>query len=143
MKITRKLRLALFVPILLCASPIALGGKLDGVWVLQVQDPKHQEVATLKVQLTDNRADDSCMSGNWKVVHVLSKTTKIKDFFPVNAPLAYQVENGYITIGRTALCDRYLLLEGPLGGGTVEGKYFSYSFGNSSSLGYFRLRRTQ
>jgi len=80
MKNTRRFRLALFVVALFCKPAVALCGSLPGVWLVQVQNPKHQVVATLKVQFTDTRAENSCMAGNWNTVRVLSATTKVKDF---------------------------------------------------------------
>ena len=134
------LRQALLVAVALCMSPVALCNDLPGVWILQVQNPKHQVVATLNVQFTDAPAK-SCMSGNWKVLRVLSAKANTKGFFPVSDPLSYQIENGQLTIGRTEVCDGYLQLQASLGGRLIQGDYFSLGLGGSSPLGYFKLSR--
>lgn len=136
------LRQAFLVAVALCVSPAALCNDLPGVWILQVQNPKHQIVATLKVQFTDAPAN-SCMSGNWKVLRVLSAKTKTKGFFPISDPLSYQIENGQLTIGRNEVCDAYLQLEGSLGGALIQGDYFSLGLGGSSPLGYFKLSHSK
>lgn len=143
MKNTRRFRLALFVVALFCMPAVALCGSLPGVWLVQVQNPKHQIVATLKVQFTDTRAENSCMAGNWNTVRVLSATTKVKDFFPVSDPLAYQIKDGQITLGRNVVCDGYLWLQGPLHDSAAQGDYFSLGLGGTSPLGHFTLHRVQ
>jgi hypothetical protein len=143
MKNTRRFRLALFVVALFCMPAVALCGSLPGVWLVQVQNPKHQVVATLKVQFTDTRAENSCMAGNWNTVRVLSAATKVKDFFPVSDPLAYQIKDGQITLGRNVVCDGYLWLQGPLHGSAAQGDYFSLGLGGTSPLGHFTLHRVQ
>ncbi len=79
------------------------------------------------------------MSGKWKVVDVISATTKDKEFFPAAEPLSYQIENGQLTIGRNEVCDAYLWLQGELDGTTVQGSYFSLWLGGSSPRGHFKL----
>lgn len=143
MKSTRKLRLTFFALVLFCVPAVALCSNLPGTWVVQVQNPEHHVVATLKVQFTDKRAAKSCMSGNWKVVRVLSATTKVKGFFPDSDPLAYRVMNGQITLGRNVVCDAYFWLQGRLDGTLVQGKYFILGLGGTSPLGYFTLHRVQ
>lgn len=142
-KSMQKFRLTCFVVALFCVSRAALCSGLPGAWIVQVQNPKHQVVATLKVQFTDKRDTKSCMSGDWKVVRVLSITTKDKDFFPASSPLAYQIKDGQITLGRNVVCDGYLWLQGRLHGASAQGKYFSFGLGGSSPLGYFKLHRVQ
>lgn len=135
-------RRALLVAAALCVSSVAHCHDLPGVWLLKVQNSKHQVVATLEVQFTDAAAN-SCMAGDWKVLKVLSAKTKTKDFFPVSDPLSYQIANGQLTIGRNEVCDGYLQLEGPLGGSLIKGDYFSLGLLGSSPLGYFTLSRSR
>jgi hypothetical protein len=132
----------LFIAAALCVSPIALCGDLPGEWLLHVQNPEHQVVAALKVQFTGERAE-SCMSGDWKVVRVVSATSKVKGFFPISDPLAYRIEGGQLTIGRNQVCDAYLWLQGSLGKPSVKGDYFSLGLGGSSPLGYFTLSHSE
>jgi hypothetical protein len=143
MKSMRKFQLALFVVVLFCAPAVALCGSLPGVWLVQVQNPKHQTVATLKVQFTDERAENSCMGGSWNTVRVLVATTKVKNFFPVSDSLAYQVKDGQITLGRNVVCDGYLWLQGPLHDSSAQGEYFSLGLRGTSPLGHFTLHRVQ
>jgi len=133
---------ALFVASALFVAPVALCEHPHGVWILKVQNPKHQVVATLKLQFTDAAAN-SCMGGDWKAVKVLSAKTKAKDFFPVSDPLSYQIAHGQLTIGRNEICDGYLQLQGPVGVSLIKGDYFSLGLLGSSPLGYFTLRRSQ
>ena len=83
------------------------------------------------------------MSGEWKVVDVISTTTKDKKFFPAAEPLSYRIENDQLTIGRNEICDAYLWLQGKLTGSTAQGSYFSLWLGGSSSRGYFKLSQTK
>ena len=121
---------------------MVLCSDLPGVWILQVQNPKHQVVATLKLQFTDEHAN-SCMSGEWKVVKVLAAKANVKGFYPVSDPLSYRIDKGQLTIGRNEVCDAYLWLQGPVGGISVQGDYFSLGLGGSSPLGYFKLSRSK
>jgi hypothetical protein len=133
------LRKSLFIAVALCVSPLGPCGDLPGEWLLQVENPRHQVVATLKVQFTEVHAE-SCMGGDWKVVRVVSAKSKAKGFFPVSDPLAYRIEGGQLTLGRNQVCDAYLWLQGPLGKSSVQGDYFVLGLGGSSPLGYFTLR---
>lgn len=143
MKRTRKFQLACFVAALLCVSPVALCSGVSGVWIVHVQNPNHQVVATLKVQLTDKPATRSCMSGNWEAVRVISATTKVKDFFPISDPLVYQINGGQITLGRNVVCDGYMWLKGEFRETSARGGYFSVGLGTSSRRGYFTMHRVQ
>ena len=124
------------------ASAAALCTNLSGQWVLYIENPGHGVVATANVEFTDEIAA-SCMSGEWKVVKVVSTTTKDKEFFPVSEPLSYRIENGQLTIGRNEVCDAYLWLQGRLGGTSVHGRYFSLGLGGRSPRGYFKLRQAK
>ena len=121
---------------------MALCSDLPGVWILQVQNPKHQVVATLKLQFTDKVAN-SCMSGEWKAVKVLATKTKVKGFYPASDPLSYRIDKGRLTIGRNEVCDAYLWLQGSVGATSVQGDYFSLGLGGSSPLGHFELSRSK
>lgn len=137
---------SLFRPILIAASLLLSGAvcssELSGQWTLSVENPEHLVVATLKVKFTDKQAR-SCMAGEWKVLKVISATTRDKNFFPTSEPLSYQIENKQLTIGRNELCDAYLWLQGPLGGPSVKGDYISLGLGDRSPLGYFDLSQAR
>lgn len=117
----------------------AISSELRGQWTLLVENPDRQAVATLKVEFTDEQAR-SCLGGDWKVLKVVSATTRDEDFFPSSDPLSYHVVDNQLTIGRNESCDAYLLLKGPLDGPGVKGEYFFWGQGGSTPLGYFELR---
>lgn len=116
--------------------------ELSGQWTLSVENPEHLVVATLKVEFTDKKAA-SCIGGKWKVLKLVSAKTRDKNFFPMEDPLSYQIENKQLTIGRNEVCDAYLWLQGALGGPSVKGDYFSLGLGGSSPLGYFNLSQAK
>lgn len=121
----------------------ATGGReLPGRWILSVENPEHVVVATLEVEFTDERAR-SCRGGEWKVVKVVSSTTRDEDFFPMSDPLSYQIEGDQLTMGRNELCDAYLSLKGSLGGSAVSGEYSSLGLGGGAPLGYFELNQAR
>lgn len=123
-------------------SGAACGTELSGQWNLAVENPEHVVVASLKVEFTDKKAP-SCMAGEWKVLKVVSATTRDSNFFPSSDPLSYRIENKKVTIGRNELCDAYLWLQGPLEGTSVKGDYFSFGLGGGTTRGYFRLSQTR
>jgi len=116
--------------------------ELSGPWILSVENPEHLVVATLKVKFTDEQAQ-SCISGDWKVLEIVSSTTQDKNFFPISDPLSYQIENKQLTIGRNGVCDAYLWLQGPFGGSSVRGDYFSLGLGGGAPLGHFNLNQAR
>jgi hypothetical protein len=139
---TKSLLRAIFIAASLFLSNAVRSTELSGRWTLSVENPQHLVVATLKVEFTDKKAE-SCMGGEWKVLKVVSATTRDKDFFPTSDPLSYQIENKQLTIGRNELCDAYLWLQGALGGPSVTGDYFSLGLGGSNPLGYFNLSQAR
>lgn len=137
----KSLRRTLFVaasllPGVVCATD------LPGQWTLSVENADHVVLATLDVEFTENPAK-SCMGGEWKVLKVVSATTKDKDFFPASDPLSYQIANKQLTIGRNQICDDYLWLQGPLEGPSVRGDYFGLGLGGSAPLGHFNLNQAR
>ncbi|UPG92185.1 hypothetical protein L2Y96_10585 [Luteibacter aegosomaticola] len=139
---TKTLRKALFVATSLFLSSAACSSELPGKWILTVENPDHVVVTTLKVEFTDKQAR-SCMSGEWKVVKVVSVKTQDKAFFPSSDHLSYSIEDNQLTIGRNELCDAYLWLRGPLGDSSVKGDYYTFGLGSGSKLGYFDLSKTK
>jgi hypothetical protein len=139
---TKSLLSAIFISAILFLSSAVCSRELSGQWTLSVENPEHLVVATLRVEFTDNQAR-SCMAGEWKTLKVVAATTRDKDFFPSSDPLSYRIEDKQLTIGRNELCDAYLWLQGPLGGPSVRGDYFSLGLGGSAPLGYFSLSQAR
>ena len=121
------------VPLLGYASNLA------DIWKLKVQNLQKQGQVIASIRLTEKPAQ-SCMGGNWKVVIVESVSKKVADFFPISEPLAYEIRDGRLTIGRTEVCDAYLFLTGPLTD-HIQGEYSVVSIGGSQKLGTFTLKR--
>lgn len=139
---TKSLLRAIFIAASFFVSNAACSSELSGRWTLSVENPEHLVVATLKVEFTDKKAA-SCMGGEWKVLKVVSATTRDKNFFPTADPLSYKIENKQLTMGRNELCDAYVWLQGPLGGASISGDYFSLGLGGSAPLGYFNLSQAR
>ncbi len=133
-------RTILFTLLLVFGPAHAAGDAVSGVWELSIRDPQGQVKVEAKVTFTDKSAR-SCISGDWKVVTVLSVTTKATDFFPINTPLAYKISDGQLTLGRTEVCDGYLFLSGRVRANEILGDYYGMSIGSGRGLGTFWLRR--
>jgi hypothetical protein len=134
----KSLRRALFVAVSLFLPGVVFSTELPGKWVLSIENVDHVVLATLKVEFTE-KPSRSCMSGEWKVVKVVSAKTTDKQFFPASDPLSYRIENNQLTIGRNQVCDDYLWLQGSLEGPSASGDYFSLGLGESAPLGHFKL----
>ena len=113
--------------------------ELLGSWTLQVKNPQHKVVTTLKTQFMEEEAQ-SCLDGNWKKVVVESLKTSDPKFFPVNESLSYELKGNRLSIGRNEICDAYLQLSGELKDFSMVGEYISFGWG-SRELGYFSLKR--
>jgi hypothetical protein len=120
----------------------ACSTELPGQWTLSVENPDHVVVTTLKVKFTD-KAAKSCRGGDWKIVKIVSATTRDKDFFPMSGPLSYTVVNNRLTIGRNELCDAYVGLQGTVEETSISGDYYSTGLLGVSTLGYFTLSQTK
>ncbi|MCS0581795.1 hypothetical protein NX784_09345 [Massilia pinisoli] len=110
-------------------------------WQLRVMDSKHQLKAEGTVRLTEEPETRSCMAGHWKIAVVEATTVNDQKFFPLTEPLAYEIENGNITIGRTRICDDYAFLSGKLDDDTIFGTYRAFGLGFSEEMGDFRLTK--
>ena len=113
--------------------------RLMGGWMLQIENPQHKVVTTLKIHFVKDEAQ-SCLGGNWKKVVVDSHETTDPQFFPVNEPLSYELKYNRLSIGRNEICDAYLQLSGELKNSSVAGEYIAFGWG-SKKLGYFSLKR--
>jgi hypothetical protein len=125
-------------------SGLAVIGQAQGIdsrWRLRVVDLKHEVKVEATVRFLEEPATESCMVGKWKRVVVETKAAYDEKFFPLAEPLAYQLEGGELTLGRTAVCDGYLFLSGRSEESTIQGSYRAVSIGGGQKLGYFKLKR--
>lgn len=112
-------------------------------WLLRVENLDHGMKIDAEIRLTQDVATESCMSGHWKRVVVEEKSTHDEKFFPLAAPLAYRLDGKHITLGRTAICDGYLLLSGKAGAPRVNGTYDAVDISGGRHLGYFTMTRLE
>lgn len=132
----------LFLAISLAAlAPIGQAQDLDTRWRLQVRDAQQKVRVDATVRFAGDAATESCLAGKWKRVVVEAKAVQDNGFFPLNGPLAYQAEDGRLTLGRTALCDNYLLLSSGRGPTSMRGQYRASGIQGGERLGYFTLTR--
>ena len=113
---------------------------LKGTWTLRILNTDGREITTATLRFLDSEAE-SCMSGDWRQVRVLSAKTVDKKFFPLSEPLSYSVEDLEITIGRNEICDDYLHLRGQFENDSVKGTYSSFGISGGETLGSFSLSR--
>lgn len=113
---------------------------LDSSWRLRVEKPSHRVVAEATIRLTSEIAARSCMGGEWKRVIVVTKSGDEK-FFPLSEPLADQLDKGFLTLGRVAVCDGYLFLGGRYDNESIRGEYNAVGLGGHSPLGHFSMDR--
>jgi hypothetical protein len=124
-----------------CLMAVVNAQEQDSLWRLRVVDMNSQ----LKVEATirlSNETAESCMGGTWKRIVVETKDTQAEDFFPLAGPLAYKQERGALTLGRTQVCDGYVILTGKPDGLIIQGDYDTVGWG-SKKLGSFSLQRIQ
>ena len=110
-------------------------------WRLRVVDLKHAGKVEATIRFLGEAATESCMGGTWKRAVVEAKTTHDEKFFPLAEPLAYQIENGVFTLGRTTVCDGYLFMSGKSEKAAIHGTYDAVSIGAGEKLGYFTLKK--
>jgi hypothetical protein len=106
-------------------------------------DLKHQVKVEATIRFAGGTATESCMGGTWKGVVVEAKTADDEKFFPLAEPLAYELERGVLTLGRTTICDGYLFLSGKSEASSIHGTFDAVSIGTSNKLGYFSLKKVQ
>jgi hypothetical protein len=118
----------------------------DTHWQLRVMDLKHQVRVEGTIRLTDDPETRSCMAGHWKIAVVEAKAVSDEKFFPLSEPLAYEIENGTITLGRTRRCDDYLFMNGKFDNKNISGTYDAPGLPglvHDQGLGYFSLTKIQ
>lgn len=111
----------------------------DTRWRVRVMDLRNKIRVEGTIRLTDKPETGSCIVGNWRKAVVEAKTISGEKFFPLTEPLAYTVENGEITFGRTRTCDGYLFLTGKLDKKTIRGTFHAPGPGYDQQLGSFSL----
>ena len=127
-----------------CLMATSHAQELDSLWQLRVMDLQQKLRVEVKIRLTNQAETGSCMGGHWKRVLISEKTLNDEKFFPLTDPLAYEIEQGRITLGRITMCDNYLLLAGKLNNKTIRGGYHGPGpkfLGPSQQLGYFSLTK--
>lgn len=110
---------------------------------MRVTDLKHQLKVEGTIRLTDKPETRSCMAGDWKIAVVEAKAVGDEEFFPLKEPLAYEIDNGTITLGRTRRCDDYLFMTGNFDNKTMTGTYHAPGLHGDQELGYFSLTKIQ
>ena len=118
----------------------------DTRWQLRVTDLKHQVKVEGTIRLTDDPETRSCMTGHWKIAVVEAKAVSDEEFFPLSEPLAYEIDSGTITLGRTRRCDDYLFMNGKFDNKTINGTYDAPGLPglvHDQGLGYFSLTKIQ
>jgi hypothetical protein len=118
----------------------------DTRWQLRVMDLNHQVRVEGTIRLTDDPETKSCMAGHWKIAVVEERVVSDEKFFPLSEPLAYEIDNGTITLGRTRICDDYLFMNGKFDDKTISGTYDAPGLPglvHDQGLGYFSLTKIQ
>jgi len=110
-------------------------------WRLRVVDLKHTVKVKATIRFLGEAATESCIGGTWKRAVVEAKTVHNEKFFPLTEPLAYQIENGVLTLGRTTVCDGYLFVSGKSEKAAIHGTYDAVSIRGEEKRGYFTLKK--
>lgn len=128
-----------------CLMAVSHAQEVESRWRLRVMDVEHQVKVDATIRFTAASAV-SCMGGTWKRIVVEATTAGDEKFFPLAEPLAHEVERGYLTLGRTGLCDGYLFLSGKSAASSIDGTYSAFTIpgmpgGSERKLGYFSLKK--
>lgn len=115
--------------------------EIDSRWRLRMMDSKENVKVEATIRFLEEPATESCMAGTWKRVIVEEKLAYDEKFFPLAEPLAYRLKDGELTLGRTAVCDRYLFMYGRSDVSTIRGSYGTVNISGSQKLGSFTLKR--
>ena len=132
----------LLVSLAAATCQVACAIDLASNWTLEVRDLQKQQQVLAKVRFSDKSAS-SCMAGTWKTLVVVAVLKQSGDSFPITSPLAYTIQEGTLTLGRTQVCDGYLFLSGAEHPHHVSGDYRSVSIGSSVQIGTFTLQRSK
>jgi hypothetical protein len=124
-----------------CLTVFAHSQELGATWRLRVRDLDNLVEVEATIRFSNETAA-SCMAGAWKRVIVETKAAQAEDFFPLTCPLAYKLEDGTLTLGRTEVCDGYLFLTAKPEGPIIQGAYDAVGWG-TRKLGTFSLQQIQ
>jgi hypothetical protein len=116
----------------------ATAQEVDSSWRLRLMGMAHQPKAEATLHFT-GKPVRSCMRGKWKRLEVGSIEGTEPGFFPLDAPVAYKLDHGVLTMGRTAVCNRYVLLSATSAERDIHGTFSTVSVGRSRKLGLFSL----
>jgi hypothetical protein len=133
--------LSAFFTLLLSTAP-AMAQEVDSSWRLRLMDLERQSKAEATLHFTDKTAR-SCMRGKWKVLEANVDEGSDTRFFPLTEPLAYKIDHGVLTIGRSNVCHRYPLLTAISAQRDIHGTFQFVSVGRSRKLGLFTLAPVQ
>lgn len=135
MRIRRLFTLALLAG----AAGASQAQDLAGPWRLRLMDHHDVRRVDATILFTDEPAT-SCLGGQWKRV-VVQASARPDDKF-LAGPIAYQVKDGRLTLGRTEVCDNYLFLTVNLDGPRLHGEFYALGWGRTA-LGKGTLERAQ
>jgi hypothetical protein len=112
----------------------------DSRWQLQVEDLNHRVKLNATIRLTQAKDTGACIGGEWKRVVVENSSGDDLKFFPISDVLSFDVKGNALVLGRTQICDAYLLLHGKKSNKTFRGTYESFGLGHKEKLGYFSMK---
>jgi len=110
-------------------------------WRLRLLDLQQQPKTEATLQFTDEPVR-SCMRGKWKRLVATASEGSEPAFFPLHESLAYKVEHGVLTMGRSDACRRFPLLSAISSERGIHGTYRVVSVGRSKKQGLFTLDPT-
>lgn len=131
---------------LLYLRVVALDGRLNGTWELEVYDPSKILIAELEIEFTTTDAESCSVVGEWRLVRVISSSPQKNQFYPdpkiirLHQELSYQVGDDTLTIGLNNICDYSKHLTGKLINGQATGTYVSFGW-ERDQLGSFSIKR--
>ena len=108
-----------------------------------MENLRHEVKVHATIRFTAESASESCMSGKWRRIVVEEEAAYDEEFFPLKEPLAYQLDRNQLTVGRTAICDGYLLLSGKLEASRIDGTFDAVDMLGGQKLGFFTLTRVE
>lgn len=122
-----------------CLATFANAQEPRAFWQLRVMDILGQPRVDATIRFSDDTAR-SCIGSGWKRVYIEKIAVRADDFFPLTTSLAYKIDGGVLTLGRTEVCDGYLFLTGKTGSLVTLGTYDSVGWGRKT-LGSFSLQK--
>ncbi|MTW10144.1 hypothetical protein GM658_05970 [Pseudoduganella eburnea] len=124
-------------------TSVSQAQEVGSLWQLHVQDLKRVTKVEATIRFANDADAESCMAGKWSKIVVEATAVKDEKFFPLAEPLAYKVNQGEVTLGRTQVCDGYLFLSGKSDASDIQGAFNAVSIMGIQRLGYFSLKRVR